>query len=64
LLVAKGSYFVFFAAIGCLVPFFNIYLQQKGLTGVEIGWLNSIAPLVALAANPFWGGVADRWQIH
>ncbi|HEX9925592.1 MAG TPA: MFS transporter [Anaerolineae bacterium] len=64
MLVAKGYYFVFFAAIGCLVPFFNIYLQQKGLTGVEIGWLNSIAPLVALAANPFWGGVADRWQIH
>jgi MFS family permease len=64
LLVAKGYYFVFFAAIGCLVPFFNIYLEQKGLTGVEIGWLNSIAPLVALASNPFWGGVADRWQIH
>ena len=64
LLVAKGYYFFFFGAIGCLVPFFNIYLQQKGLTGVEIGWLNSIAPLVALASNPFWGGVADRWQIH
>lgn len=64
MLVAKGYYFVFFAAIGCLVPFFNIYLEQKGLTGVEIGWLNSIAPLVALASNPFWGGVADRWQIH
>ncbi len=64
LLVAKNYYFFFFAAIGCLGPFFNIYLQQTGLSGVEIGWLGSIPPLVALAANPFWGAVADRWQIH
>lgn len=51
-------------AIGCLVPFFNIYLGEKGLTGVEIGWLGSIPPLMALGANPFWGAVADYWKIH
>lgn len=51
-------------AIGCLVPFFNIYLGEKGLTGVEIGWLGSIPPLIALGANPFWGAVADYWKIH
>lgn len=62
--IAKGYYFFFFAAIGSLVPFFNIYLEQQGLSGVEIGWLGSIAPLIALGANPFWGAVADRWQIH
>ncbi len=63
-LVAKSYYFFFFAAIGCLVPFFNIYLEQQGLSGIEIGWLNSVAPMIALASNPFWGAVADRWQIH
>ncbi|MBI1878554.1 MAG: MFS transporter, partial [Chloroflexi bacterium] len=26
--------------------------------------LGSIPPMIALAANPFWGAVADRWQIH
>lgn len=62
--VAKIYYFIFFGAIGCLVPFFNIYLKAKGLSGVEIGWLGSIAPMIALVANPFWGTVADRWQIH
>jgi PPP family 3-phenylpropionic acid transporter len=64
LLTAKLFYFFFFAAIGCLVPFLNIYFAQKGLTGAQIGWLGSIAPLIALTANPIWGGVADRWQIH
>lgn len=64
LLIAKGYYFLFFGAIGCFVPFFNLYLAQRGLTGIQIGWLGSIPPLVALAANPIWGAVADRWQIH
>jgi PPP family 3-phenylpropionic acid transporter len=62
--VAKVYYWLFFGALGCLVPFFNIYLEEQGLSGVEIGWLGSIAPMIALAANPFWGAVADRWQIH
>jgi MFS transporter, PPP family, 3-phenylpropionic acid transporter len=62
--VAKNYYFFYFAAIGSLAPFFNLYLQQIGLSGVEIGWLGSIPPLIALMANPFWGAVADRWQIH
>lgn len=64
LLIAKSYYFLFFAAIGSLVPFFNIYLEQQGLSGIEIGWLNSVAPMIALASNPFWGLIADRWQIH
>lgn len=38
--------------------------MQKGLTGAQIGWLGSIAPLVALAANPIWSTIADRWQVH
>jgi len=62
--VAKLFYFCFFAAIGCLVPYLNVYFAQRGLSGAQIGWLSSVAPLIALTANPIWGGVADRWQIH
>lgn len=62
--VAKLYYFFFFGAIGCLVPFLNVYLEHQGLSGSQIGLINSVAPLIALTANPFWGGVADRWQIH
>jgi len=64
LIVAKLYYFCFFGAIGCLAPFLNIYLQRQGISGAQLGWLNSIPPLIALAANPFWGALADRWQIH
>jgi PPP family 3-phenylpropionic acid transporter len=64
LLIARSYYFLFFGAIGCLVPFLNVYLKEIGLTGTQIGWLGSIAPLIALAANPIWGAIADRWQIH
>lgn len=58
--VAKLYYLFFFAAIGGLAPYFNIYLQQRGLSGTEIGVIGSIPPLIALLANPFWGGLADR----
>lgn len=62
--MAKVYYLCFFAAIGAISPFFNIYLQERGLSGAEIGLVGSIPPLISLAANPFWGTVADRWQIH
>lgn len=64
LLIAKLFYFFYFAAIGCLTPFLNVYFAHLGLSGAQIGWLGSLAPLIALTANPFWGAVADRWQIH
>lgn len=64
MLAAKLYYFSFFAAIGAIAPFFNIYLQQRGLSGTEIGLLGSLAPLISLVANPFWGTLADRFQIH
>lgn len=62
--VPKLYYFSFYAAIGALAPFFNIFLQQRGLSGTEIGLIGSLPPLISLAANPFWGTMADRWQIH
>jgi PPP family 3-phenylpropionic acid transporter len=64
LVTAKLFYFFYFAAIGSLVPFLNVYFARLGLSGAQIGWLSSIAPLIALTANPFWGAVADRWQVH
>lgn len=62
--VAKLYYLVFFTAIGAIAPFFNVYLGAQGLSGTEIGLIGSLPPIMALLANPFWGAVADRWQIH
>lgn len=62
--VSKLYYFFFFGAIGSIVPFFNVYLEQIGMTGTQIGLIGSLAPLIALTSNPLWGSIADRWQIH
>ena len=62
--IAKLYYFVFFAAIGSMAPYFNVYLREQGLTGAQIGLIGSIPPIIALLANPFWGALADRWQKH
>ena len=64
LVIARIYFFCYYGAIGTLAPFLNVYLEQIGLSGVQIGWLGSIPPLIALFANPFWGAIADRWQIH
>ena len=63
-LTAKLYYFLLFGAIGSIGPFLNVFLQQQGLNGTQVGWLNSLPPLVALMVNPIWGSIADRWQIH
>ena len=64
LFVAKLLFFCYYGSIGALAPFLNVYLEQIGLTGIQIGWIGSIPPLIALFANPFWGAISDRWQIH
>jgi MFS transporter, PPP family, 3-phenylpropionic acid transporter len=62
--VAKLYYFLFYGAIGSMTPFLNIYFQQRGLTGAEIGLLGSIPPLIGLFAGPFWAGIADKTRRH
>ena len=62
--VVKLYYLFFFGALGALAPFFNVYLRERGLSGAEIGIIASVPPLISLTANPFWGGIADRWQVH
>jgi PPP family 3-phenylpropionic acid transporter len=62
--IARLYYFGFFAALGAFVSFFNVYLQERGMSGTQIGLISALPPFIALVSNPFWGGVADRWQAH
>lgn len=64
LFFAKLYYLFYYIANGSLAAFFNVYLEQQGFAGSQIGWLASIPFLLALIANPFWGTLADRWQIQ
>lgn len=64
LLITKVYYLLYYAAIGTITPFLNVYLEKNGLNGAQIGWISSLPPLISLVANPFWSAFADRWQIH
>jgi PPP family 3-phenylpropionic acid transporter len=64
LLLARAFYFLFFGAIGCYVPFINLYFRQVGLPGRAIGVLAAVPPLIMLVAGPVWGAAGDRFRIH
>jgi len=64
LFISKLYYLLYYGAIGTITPFLNVYLEENGLSGSQIGWISSIPPLIALFANPFWSALADRWHIH
>jgi PPP family 3-phenylpropionic acid transporter len=53
-------YFLYFGALGGYWTYLNVYYQQIGLSGTEIGLINTIAPLVAIFAATMWGIVNDR----
>ena len=64
LFFAKASYFFYYAALACFLPFLALYFQSLGFTGSQIGLLVSINPLTALFAGPFWNGMADATHRH
>ena len=54
-------WFVYMGALGIFFPYFSLYLKENaGLSGIQLGWILAVVPLVSLAAQPFWGQVADR----
>lgn len=57
-------YLVTFAAGGVIRPFLNLYLIEVGLTGTQIGILQSWAALATVVITPLIGLLADRTQRH
>lgn len=56
------SVFWFFAlgGLGTFFPFYSLYLRENaGLSGSQIGVVLAVLPLVAIAAQPAWGQLAD-----
>jgi oligosaccharide:H+ symporter len=54
-------YFLVYASWSAWWPLFNVFLQEAGLTGIQIGIVSSIAPVMMFVIQPMWGGIADRW---
>ncbi len=52
-------YFTNFAAMGLLVPYFNIYARSLGFSDTGIGILLALVPLAKATLPGLWGGTAD-----
>jgi PPP family 3-phenylpropionic acid transporter len=59
--VVKPLYFLIFGSMGALFPFISIYYYNLGLSGTEIGLINTISPLVGALSNVAWGMLNDRF---
>jgi PPP family 3-phenylpropionic acid transporter len=53
-----------YAAIAFLMPFLVLFYQSLGFTGIQIGVLAGMGPLITLFAAPLWTGTADARRWH
>ncbi|MCL5428980.1 MAG: MFS transporter, partial [Chloroflexi bacterium] len=61
---ASAIYFVTFAGYSAIGPYIALYYSSLGFSGLEIGILLGVGPLLSLIATPFWTGVADSRNKH
>lgn len=55
-------YLFLFIGFGALYPLLPIYLQEKGLSGSQIGYITGLGPVMTMLFQPVWGLICDRWN--
>jgi len=60
----SSFYFLYFASIGALVPYWSFYLKDLGFSSLEIGQLFSTLALSKIVAPYLWGWIADKTGFH
>ncbi len=58
----SSFYFFYFAALGALIPFWGLYLKDRGFTPLAIGELMAILMTTKIVAPNLWGWIADRTE--
>lgn len=56
----QAVFFSGFASLGCWMPNFNLWLEDKGMSGSAMGYISAIPWLVMLVVQPLWGVLADK----
>lgn len=56
----SGFYFAYFGVLGALVPFWGLFLQERGHSLVEIALLMAIPMVTRIVAPSLWGWLADH----
>jgi len=57
----RAAFLFGFASLSSWIPMFNLWLEGKGLTGVQIGIVAATPWLLMLFIQPFWGMLADKF---
>lgn len=53
-------YFMYFAAVGVVSPYWSVYLDELGFSGGQIGLLVAIPMATRVIAPNIWGALADH----
>jgi MFS transporter, PPP family, 3-phenylpropionic acid transporter len=56
----SGYYFHYFAALGAFMPYWSMYLEDKGFSSSQIGQLMALLALSKLLSPNLWGWLADH----
>jgi PPP family 3-phenylpropionic acid transporter len=56
----SAFYFFYFASLGTLIPFWGLYLKDRGFSSLAIGELMAILMATKILAPNLWGWIADR----
>ena len=56
----SAYYFLYFATIGVLVPYWGLYLQDVGFSAAQIGQLMALLLATKIVAPNLWGWIADH----
>jgi len=56
----SGFYFFYFATLGGFLPFWSLYLENRGFSAPEIGELSALMVATKIIAPNLWGWVADH----
>ncbi len=54
-------YFMYCASLAAWQPLLAVYFNEVGISGLRIGIIMSVAPIMVFLVQPMWGVVADRW---
>ena len=59
--ILSGQYFIHFAVMGIVLPYFNLYCYHIGLTGFQIGAVSALRSAVLVLFSMIWSALADRF---
>ena len=63
LLLYKVFYFLFYGAVGSLLPYLAVFYKQLYLSAQQVGFLIGIRPFIQMSTGPLWGALADTYNV-